>query len=115
MGAVDLRSIDLTSMGDDDEKKLRSTGSTSIADEVEKSLRSTGSTSIADDVEKSLRSTGSTTAFASTCDDEEDIEPERCNHFMKQALQSAKAKQTWIDKVSRMREKEKPANAFPRH
>jgi hypothetical protein len=61
--------------------------------------------SSAGDAEKSLRSTGSTTAFTSTCDGEEDIEPERCNHFMKQALQSAKAKQTWIDKVNRMREK----------
>lgn len=43
--------------------------------------------SITDDVEKSLRSTSSTTA----CDGEDDIEPERFNQFMKQALQSAES------------------------
>lgn len=65
---------------------------------------------VTDDAETNLLSTGSTTAFASTtgsttCADEDDIDPERYNAFMKQALQSAKTKQTWIDKVSRMREK----------
>lgn len=62
-------------------------------------------TRITDDREKSRRSTGSTTAFASTCDAEDDIEPERCNNFVKQALQSSKAKQAWIGRVNRMREK----------
>eukprot|EP00928_Gymnodinium_smaydae_P045731 TRINITY_DN30445_c0_g1_i1.p1 TRINITY_DN30445_c0_g1~~TRINITY_DN30445_c0_g1_i1.p1 ORF type:complete len:289 (+),score=45.24 TRINITY_DN30445_c0_g1_i1:54-920(+) len=59
-----------------------------------------------DDVEKSLRSTGSTTAFGSTCREaDEEIEPERCHQFMRQALQSAKTKQSWMDRVNRMREK----------
>jgi hypothetical protein len=56
--------------------------------------------------EKSLRSTGSTTAFGSTCGDiDDDVEPERYQNFMKQALQTSKAKQTWMDRISRMREK----------
>lgn len=89
---------------------------TSVTEQQEKHLMSTGSTTaFTSDWDSNLRSTGSTSAFPTSREDGDDeIDQERCNNFMKQALTQAqnykaasslRSRQAWIDKVSRTREK----------
>lgn len=67
------------------------------------------------DVETGSRPTSHATRVvqdaAGTTSDNEDIEPERCSNFVRQALQASKAKQAWIDSRSRMRERSAPRSA----